>query len=140
MYYIILDYTHINNIPVLYETVWGKSRMSVTFSKVVVPQGQIITINTTSLFVCLFFFFRIFFTILFSFFCRPCHARSSSPIHTSYVCVPEKIFIFEFLIRKCISNSPSFRTHTTHANTLLPLSKPPSLTPRLHGVVKNHSE
>lgn len=61
MYYIILDYTRINNIPVLYETVWGKSRMSVTFSKVVVPQGQIITINTTSLFVCSFFFLSDFF-------------------------------------------------------------------------------
>jgi len=59
--YIILYYTHINNIPVLYETVWGKSRRSVTFSKVVVPRGQIITINTTSPFVCSFFLFRNFF-------------------------------------------------------------------------------
>lgn len=113
--------------------------MSVTFSKVVVRRGQIITINTTSPFVCSFFLFRIFFTHSFSFF-RHCHAHSSSPMRTSYVCVPKKIFIFELLIRKCISNSPSFRTHTTHSNTLLPLSKPQLLTPRLHNVVQNHSE
>jgi len=137
--FIILYYTHINNIPVLYDTVRGKTWRSVTFSKVVVPRGQIITINTTSPFVCSFFLFRIFFTLSFSIF-RHCHARSSSPMRTSCVCDPKKIFIFELLIRKCISYSPSFPTHTTHSNTLLPLSKPQLLTLRLHNVVKNHSE
>lgn len=133
-------YIRLNNIPaaciIRRDRLGGKSRSSVTFSKVVVPRGQIISINTIrhhSFTRCYFLFRGFFFLSAGSLFALLIVQPSSYGLVIAHiyvyiitrVCVPKKIFIHELLIRNCISNPPSSRTQT-RAHTIAPLSEPPT--------------